>query len=565
MTAFIQEVITTDKCLEFNGYNTKLCREQGHSLAHKTKVVYLPLTDKPPAHAATMMTAMVKSKQTSEAANQRLTILTLDQQLYRVALHVLWENQAKFHNFYLRLGGMHLLMSYCGGIGTLMADTGIVEILSVAFGGVLKMLSGKKFPQNVRALRMLVEELLRPLFGKNSFHNMKMIPLFFAAGHTHYARYALYYLRAMEGLPIEVCKHFMAREHTMHHTSGLFNGIWTDMNIETTFMRYGHGRRGIVGITLKQETLNTWTYSLHTCNVIVNDLNKMRDRECSPSQTYHKEEMPGRIKSDAQDRKALREKIELSMYTLDPEQHQDGLVNVVTGKVVVHPSVNVNNATILTVTRNKVQLIDLICEDMAFHKDDFSQHKLVLTGSDPVPVEINRGVIVKRQDMTTTQEEADTMIVQQVAEVKAKKVLVVADDTDIFVLLLHFCCLGDIPASTSVLMVSPIRGRAVIDTNATVDLHRDITPDLLAAHGLTGCDTVATYFGIGKAAALRVLTSGVHRLTYVGDTSRIMSEVTAQATPFILACYGQTKCTSLTGARQTMWANKVGQSVAGAP
>ena len=76
---------------------------------------------------------------------------------------------------------------------------------------------------------------------------------------------------------------------------------------------------------------------------------------------------------------------------------------------------------------------------------------------------------------------------------------------------------------------------------------------------------MATYFGIGKAAARRVLTSGVHRLTYVGDTSRIMSEVTAQATPFILACYGQTKCTSLTGARQKMWANKVGQSVAGAP
>ena len=60
--AFIQEVITTDKCPEFNGYNTKLCREQGRSLAPKTKVVYLPLIDKPPAHAATMMTAMVKSQ-----------------------------------------------------------------------------------------------------------------------------------------------------------------------------------------------------------------------------------------------------------------------------------------------------------------------------------------------------------------------------------------------------------------------------------------------------------------------------------------------------------------------
>ena len=136
--------------------------------------------------------------------------------------------------------------------------------------------------------------------------------------------------------------------------------------------------------------------------------------------------------------------------------------------------------------------------------------------------------------------------------------LVVADDTDIVVLLFHFCCQGDISASISVLMVSPICGRAVIDINATVELHRDIIPGLLATHGLIGCDTVATYFEIVMAAVLRVLASGVHALTYVSDTSRILPEITAQATPFILACYGQIKCASLTGhARkcgQTKWA-----------
>ena len=52
------------------------------------------------------------------------------------------------------------------------------------------------------------------------------------------------------------------------------------------------------------------------------------------------------------------------------------------------------------------------------------------------------------------------------------------------------------------------------EAKTKADLHRDIIPDLLAAHGLTGCDTVATYFGIGKAAALRVLTYDVHDLTY---------------------------------------------------
>ena len=135
----------------------------------------------------------------------------------------------------------------------------------------------------------------------------------------------------------------------------------------------------------------------------------------------------------------------------------------------------------LSVTRNKGQLIDLMCKDMAFHKDYFSQHKLVLTGGDPVQLKINRGVIIKRQDMTT-EEEADTMIVQQVAEVKAKNLLVVADDTDIVVLLFHFCCQGDIPASTSVLIVSPIPGRAVIDINATVDLHRGIKTGFSASN-----------------------------------------------------------------------------------
>lgn len=67
---------------------------------------------------------------------------------------------------------MHLLMSYCGCVGTLMADTGIVEILSVTFGGALKMLSGKKYPQNVRALRMLVEELLVSVFEKHHLESM---------------------------------------------------------------------------------------------------------------------------------------------------------------------------------------------------------------------------------------------------------------------------------------------------------------------------------------------------------------------------------------------------------
>ena len=73
----------------------------------------------------------------------------------------------------------------------------------------------------------------------------------------------------METLPAKVYKPFKAHKHTMHHTPGLFNGIWSDMAIETTYMRNGHGCKGIVGITLKQN-LKTWAYSLHTCNRLIN-------------------------------------------------------------------------------------------------------------------------------------------------------------------------------------------------------------------------------------------------------------------------------------------------------
>ena len=52
-------------------------------------------------------------------------------------------------------------MSFIGSIGTLMADIGLSDIMSSVFGGVSQMLAGKRFPQNVRALRMVAEEALR--------------------------------------------------------------------------------------------------------------------------------------------------------------------------------------------------------------------------------------------------------------------------------------------------------------------------------------------------------------------------------------------------------------------
>ena len=168
------------------------------------------------------------------------------------------------------------------------------------------MIIGKKYPQNTRAYTLLAEKLLRPIIETGNlacFSDLQgvlddmaalsktrkvwidcfircvfimmmfgraeregdwalhltalrcMLPYFFASGHVNYARYGLYYLRSIESMPEDCHSRFMNGEHVMRHNAGIWNAIWSDMFIETTFMRYGHGNKVIIGITMKPETL----------------------------------------------------------------------------------------------------------------------------------------------------------------------------------------------------------------------------------------------------------------------------------------------------------------------
>ena len=265
-----------------------------------------------------------------------------------------------------------MLMSFVGAIGAIMADSGLSEILESVFGGVPKLLSGKKFPQNVRALRLVLEELLRdilvseevktleqlldilkslssesrttklwvdhfikPIFtimkfvraereGDWSLHLLtvkEMIPYFFASGHIHYARYGLLYLKTMSQLSLPVLEYFLKGEHVMRHIPGLWNAIWSDMFIESTFMRYGHGKKGIVGVTLKPETLKVWALGLHLCGSIEHSLDDMINGDTETVARTHKEEGKSRKKNDAEDRDGIKKKLKDIIHPLKPESH----------------------------------------------------------------------------------------------------------------------------------------------------------------------------------------------------------------------------------------------------
>ena len=93
----------------------------------------------------------------------------------------------------------------------------------------------------------------------------------------------------------------------MCHKKGLWNGIWSDMYIESIFMRYGHDPHGVVGIMMEPSALKKWVSSRHMCSQIVHDLTDMSEGHMVTEVTTHKEVKPSRIRLDEEDREKIRE------------------------------------------------------------------------------------------------------------------------------------------------------------------------------------------------------------------------------------------------------------------
>ena len=147
---------------------------------------------------------------------------------------------------------------------------------------------------------------------------------------------------------------------------------------------------------------------------------------------------------------------------------------------------------VLKVTHNKTQLIKLIVQYLLDHLED-NDNELVITSKEPVPIVLRNGKISKRDALYNVHEEADVIIVNQLvylADQGARNILVVCDDTDVFMLLIYFYCGKDL--SCGVIMESPVPGRTVVDIKTTADKHKHIVEHLPGVHALSGCDT--SYF-----------------------------------------------------------------------
>ena len=160
----------------------------------------------------------------------------------------------------------------------------------------------------------------------------EMIPYFSAVGHIHYARYGLIYLRSMQKLHGEILDRFLKGEHIQRHRQGLWNGIWTDMFIETTSMLYGHGPGGLIGITLNEKAVHSWAMSLHICSRLMEDMADLKDSS-SVDITPHKEELVSRFKYDENDKQFVREKLKTCIDPLNTAGQASALVNIISGLI----------------------------------------------------------------------------------------------------------------------------------------------------------------------------------------------------------------------------------------
>ena len=86
----------------------------------------------------TMLTTMKHVESHSEQAGQEYTVFTNYQQLFKIATQITWYKPGEWKIFFPILGRMHTLMSFIGCIRTLMANTGLSDLLKSAGGGCCK-------------------------------------------------------------------------------------------------------------------------------------------------------------------------------------------------------------------------------------------------------------------------------------------------------------------------------------------------------------------------------------------------------------------------------------------
>ena len=153
------------------------------------------------------------------------------------------------------------------------------------------------------------------------------------------------------------------------------------------------------------------------------------------------------------------------------------------------------------------------------------------------PTELKDEKKTLRSDLVTGHEESDNIIIQQTNHMGQQdcSINVMCEDTDVFILLCHFC--NSEEWNAKVFMNGFTKDSSTtISINEAVTKHKSIVPSILDGRALKGCDSFPKLHAIGKAKAINSLKSV--SLSVFGNPESSEAEYMDDAKRFITRCYG---------------------------
>ena len=140
----------------------------------KATVTFLPIINLNPSNESCKYSTLVFVEQLAQQLNIPTPCITFDQPLFIKAFEI---SKAKSMNIVIRLGGFHLLMmSFLGGIGTIIGGSELVETMEAIYAqnSVVHMLDGKAYARALRC-HFLIESSLQQIILKKMIYKEDLI------------------------------------------------------------------------------------------------------------------------------------------------------------------------------------------------------------------------------------------------------------------------------------------------------------------------------------------------------------------------------------------------------
>lgn len=133
-------------------------------------VLPLPFVNLNPNNPSTIYTCLLYAAEQCRKQNQSMVVVTFDQPLFIKAVEMVLSAApgSPLSSVVVRLGGFHMIMSYLGAVGHIMAGSGLEDVWHTVYAkaSVTHMMSGRAYSRALRAHFLTQEALLTLLLDK---------------------------------------------------------------------------------------------------------------------------------------------------------------------------------------------------------------------------------------------------------------------------------------------------------------------------------------------------------------------------------------------------------------